>query len=182
MVTTCFLCQNLLSDYIEGILPAIRHEEIKKHLEGCSKCHQIHQDLIASMGILKELCLVSPTPELSVRIVEAAEAGKAVALRPLKITRIVLNYSVPILGLVVILFITSKLFPSLSLFQSQNDERQLVRYFPMSNGANEILDEQATWLHSRDPRMGSVWDEGGLSPEEFEKSFQKRGSINDSPE
>ena len=93
-----------------------------------------------------------------------------------------MGYLIPILGVVILFFISAKVFPWFSWFQSQLDEKQLVRYFPMSNGAGEILDEQANWIHSREPRMGIVWDEGGLSPDELEKSFQKKGPSPELPE
>lgn len=182
MVTTCFFCQNLLSDYLEGILPSNRHEEIKKHLLNCSNCDQIHQELISSLAILKSMSAPANAPEFSVRIIEASEAGKNVASRPVKFSRAVLGYVVPVLAVIFILLLSSKVFPWLSWFRSKADERQLVRYFPMSNGAMEIVEEQAGWLSSREFRAGSVWEEGGLSPEEFEKSFQKKNPINNLPE
>ena len=182
MVITCFFCQYLISDFLEGILPANRHEEIKKHLLKCAACETLHQEVIASIAILREFAAPTNVPELSVRIVEASEAGKSLALRPLKFSRVSLGYLIPILGVVILFFISAKVFPWFSWFQSQLDEKQLVRYFPMSNGAGEILDEQANWIHSREPRMGSVWDEGGLSPDEFEKSFQKKGPSPELPE
>ena len=43
-------------------------------------------------------------------------------------------------------------------------------------GATDIIEEQSNWLHIREPMMRSLWEEGGLSPEEFEKSFQGKGS------
>jgi hypothetical protein len=185
MVTTCFFCQNLLSDYVEGILPAIRHEEIKKHLSDCKECDQIHKELISSVAVLKEFPSPSISPEFSVRIIEASEAGTTSALRPLRLSRNSLAYVIPVLLIVSLFLISSKIFPWFSWLQSQSEEKQLVRYFPMSNGAGEILEEQANWVHSREPRVGSVWEEGGLSPDEFEKSFQKKGvpaEVSDSKE
>lgn len=175
MVTTCFFCQNLLSDYVEGILPAIRHEEIKKHLSQCKECDQIYQELISSVAILKELPAPVSSPELAVRIIEASEAGKTAALRPLRFSRASLAYVIPILLIISLFLISTKIFPWFTWLQTQSEEKQLVRYFPMSNGAGDILEEQANWVHSREPRVGSVWEEGGLSPDEFEKSFQKKG-------
>jgi len=182
MVITCFFCQNLLSDYVEGILPANRHGEIKNHLIQCAQCDQTHKDLISSIEILKALKVPNYAPEFSVRIVEASEAGKVVASRPLKISRVVLTYAVPLSAIVLILAFSTRVFPWLSWIQSQADEKQFVRYFPMSNGAIDIIEEQAGWLSSRELRAGSVWEEGGLSPDEFEKSFQKKNPIGDLPE
>jgi anti-sigma factor RsiW len=175
MVTTCFFCQNLLSDYIEGILPSLRHEEIKKHLAQCSKCEQIHQQLIASVALLKELPWPRNSPELSLRIVEAAESRKYSAFHPLRMSGLKDNYWVPTVGVTLILIAIYSLFPRFSLFQSASEEKQFARYFPMSNGAAEILDEQAAWIQSKGSKSGSLWEEGGLSPDDFEKSFQKKG-------
>ncbi len=182
MVITCFFCQNLLSDYIEGILPASRHEEIKKHLIQCLQCEQTLRELNSSIAILRELPAPSNAPEISVRIVEASEAGKNVASRPMKFSRAILRYAIPVLAVIFILVVSLKVFPWLSWLQSQSDEKQFVRYFPMSNGAVELIEEQAGWLNSRELRAGSVWEEGGLSPEEFEKSFQKKNLINELPD
>lgn len=182
MVTTCFFCQNLLSDYVEGILPSNRHEEIKKHLLQCGQCAQIHHELISSISILKELTVPNHSTEFSVRIIEASESGKNVASRPLKVSRSVLGYAIPVLAVLSIWVLASKMFPAFSLFQSMGDDKQLVRYFPMSNGAIEIIEEQAEWLNSRDMKGGSVWEEGGISPEEFEKSFQKKNPVGIVPE
>lgn len=179
MVTTCFFCQNLLSDFIEGILPAARHEEIKNHLSQCQKCHQIHHELLSSISILRALSAPAQSPEFSVRIVEASEAGKSVALRPAKVSRRVLGYAIPVLALVSIFIISTKVFPWLEWIKMRAEEKEFVRYFPMSNGASEILDEQAAWINQREPKMGSLWEEGGISSDEFEKSFQKKGLSNE---
>jgi hypothetical protein len=179
MVTTCFFCQNLLSDFIEGILPAVRHEEIKKHISDCQKCAQIHQELLTSISLLQKLKVPDRASEFSVRIVEAAESGRSVALRPAKISKAFLSYLVPTLSIVLLVFVSTKIFPWFDWLKARSEEKQFVRYFPMSNGAVEILEEQAAWIHAREPRMGSVWEEGGLSPEEFEKSFQKKGVPSD---
>ena len=182
MVITCFFCQNLLSDYVEGILPSNRHEEIKKHLSHCEQCDQIHNELISSISILKGLSVPNHSSEFSVRIIEASESGKNVASRPLKVSKSVVGYAIPVLALLSLWVLASKMFPSFSWFQSQGDDKQLVRYFPMSNGAVEIIEEQAEWLNTRGMKGGSVWEEGGISPEEFEKSFQKKSPVGILPE
>lgn len=182
MVTTCFSCQNLISDFIEGILPAARHEEIKSHIEQCEKCHQIHREVMASIAILRQLPAPEQPPEFSVRIVEASESGKTIALRPAKISRFVLTYALPVLGLISVLVVSSKVIPWMDWIKTSAQERDFVRYFPMSNGASEIIDEQAAWIHSREPKMGSLWEEGGISSDEFEKAFQKKGGANEFPE
>lgn len=179
MVVTCFFCQNLLSDFIEEILPASRHEEIKGHLGKCQKCHQIHQELLKAITILRELSAPSQSPEFSVRIVEAAESGRSMALRPLKASRFILGYTVPVLAVIGILVASSKIFPWVEWLKNRSQEKQFARYFPMSNGAAEIIEEQAAWINQREPKMGSLWEEGGISPEDFEKTFQKKGLPNE---
>ena len=54
----------------------------------------------------------------------------------------------------------------------------MVRYFPLLQGASHIVDEQANWLYYREPVMRSLWEEGGFSPEEFEKTFSPKGLPN----
>jgi hypothetical protein len=65
-----------------------------------------------------------------------------------------------------------KLFPWFTRFRASQDEALFVRYFPLLQGAAEIVEEESNWLHVREPFMRSVWEEGGLSPEEFEKAFK----------
>jgi len=182
MVITCFFCQNLLSDFVEGILPSNRHEEIKKHLTECGSCEEIHKELISTISILREMTAPDNSPEFSVRIVEASESGKNLASRPIRFSRTIFVYAIPLLVFGCLLVVAPKLFPSFALFQSRGESKQLVRYFPISKGAMEIIEEQADWLSSREMRAGSVWEEGGLSPEEFEKSFQKKIPIGNFPE
>ena len=83
----------------------------------------------------------------------------------------------PCLMFATVVVIFPKMFPWLTHFQTAPDESQFVRYSPLGQGASEILDEQANWLQVKEPFMRSVWEEGGLSPEEFEKTFEVRPSL-----
>ena len=114
---------------------------------------------------------------MSLRITEAAVAGRAVVFTRARVSQAVLFLTVPLLLFAGAVFSFPKLFPWFTQWRTvASDESQFVRYFPLLQGATEILDEQANWLHIKQPFMRSVWEEGGLSPEEFEKTFQGKGA------
>jgi anti-sigma factor RsiW len=50
--SSCFFFQNLLSDYLEGILPSSRHEEVKNHVTDCPHCELKFSELKAVVGFL----------------------------------------------------------------------------------------------------------------------------------
>jgi len=182
MVTSCFFCQNLLSDFIEGILPSSRHEQLKGHLAECKECSAIHRDLQTSLKALHTLPARVLTPDLSMRIGEASQAGSSGFLSRRNLSRVTLLVVFPLLVFFSVAAIFPGLFPWLPLFKGNESENQFVRYFPLLQGASEILEEQGTWLHSRESLMGSLWEEGGLSPEEFEKTFQVKPPKGDAIE
>lgn len=176
MVTTCFFCQNLLSDFIEGILPSLRHEELKKHMDGCKDCKEVHQDLISTLDVLHSVKPQGLSRSLSARITEAAEKAKTHKVAGLKVSRKAAFALIPVFLLVASMFAFPRLFPWMSYFRGMEDESQFVRYFPLLQGANELIDEHTAWFGQKSPFAGSLWEEGGLSPDEFEKAFQKKGS------
>lgn len=168
---TCFFCQNLLSDFCEGILPASRHEQIKSHLHDCTVCSALERKLTAALELLGKVPTNDLSPDMSLRITEASQsAGRslwrsktawlgagAAALSLLLMTVMILRYTTHL--------------PWLSRWGG-SDSDQFARFYPLINGASNIIEEQAGWLHLREPTMRSLWEEGGLSPEEFEKTFQ----------
>ena len=176
MVNSPFFCQNLLSDYIEGMLPSQRHDEVKQYLEKNPKTRDLHEDLKMTLELLASLEPKAPSHELSLRITEAAQSGRRGFFNRARFSRAVMVLLVPLLlfGAVVVTFPT--FFPFFHRFPAAVEEGQFVRYFPLLQGASEIIDEQANWLHLKEPFMRSLWEEGGLSPEEFEKTFQVRGT------
>jgi hypothetical protein len=174
MVTSCFFCQNLLSDFAEGILPSSRHEELKKHLDTCADCKQVQEDLRGTLRLLKALPLRHLTSDASLRISEASQVGRVASFNRATFSRWALAGAIP-----VALFFGAALtfpdyFPWFQELRGHKEEMQFVRYFPLSQGASEILDEQGAWLHAGEALVASLWDEGGLSPEEFEKTFQAK--------
>ena len=174
MVTSCFFCQNLLSDFIEGILPSSRYEQIKEHLSHCSACDRLHKDLNLSLSFLHTLPTPGLKPELALRVVEAAEAGRSYGFNKVKFSKKALYFSAPLLIIFAVMMVFPQVFPWMTYLRNREDSSHFVRYFPLLQGAAEVIDEQASWLHMREPMVGSLWEEGGLSPEEFEKTFQKK--------
>jgi len=176
MVTSCFFCQNLLSDYIEGILPSSRQEELKKHLDGCRPCGEVQRDLISTLELLHSLPSRPLSHDMALRITEASQAGRTPILSRSRVSRMLIVLAVPTLlfGAAVLSFPT--LFPWFNHLRVTPDDSQFVRYYPLLQGAAEIIEEQSNWLHLREPMMRSLWEEGGLSPEEFEKSFQGKSA------
>lgn len=175
MVISCFFCQNLLSDYIEGILPSSRNEELKDHLADCQDCSGVHHDLIATMEWLHSVTSKPLSHDMSLRITEASQAGKGSLFSRVRVSRLVSLMAVPILIFATAVFSFPTLFPWFYRLRKSHDDASFVRIYPLTQGATEIVEEQANWLHLREPLMRSLWEEGGLSPEEFEKSFQGKG-------
>jgi hypothetical protein len=171
-MTTCFFCQNLLSDYIEGILPSARHEELKRHLEWCRTCNEVHRDLETTLDLLRAIPPRPLSHDMALRITEASQAGKRKVLTRARLSQIVIVLAVPALLFATAVVTFPKLFPWFTRFRVSQDESLFARYYPLAQGAAEIVDEQTNWLHVREPFMRSVWEEGGLSPEEFEKAFK----------
>lgn len=181
LITTCFFCQNLLSDYIEGILPSSRHQEITKHLEGCEKCRQAQKDLEKTISLSPQLKTPTLDPAFFIRLEEASRAGRRVIFAKNKWARISLYSLAPVAVLLVLVFAFPTFFPWLSYVRNYDDESNFARYFPLLQGATEIIEEQANWLHSREPMAGSLWEEGGMSPEEYEKAFQGKPQAGTEP-
>lgn len=174
MVTTCFFCQNLLSDYLEGILPSVRHEEITKHLNGCETCKKTKEELESSLKLLSTIERPLIEQALSIRVEEACLSGKSTNRSREKWIKYNMYWAVPVFLLSVLIWAFPSVFPWFSYLRNYEDESNFSRYFPLLQGASEIIDEQANWLHSRDPLGGSLWEEGGMTPEEYEKAFQKK--------
>src|SRR4051812_27196074 len=133
MASSCFFCQNLLSDFIEGILPSARHDEVKSHLGDCKSCTEIHKDLTATLEVLGALPVRSVSPELALRLSEASQAGQSSMLRRISRSRSLLYVGAPAVALLVF----SVLFPERSpirLLSSAANEAYLVRYYPLMHG------------------------------------------------
>lgn len=175
MATTCFFCQSLLSDFVEGILPSSRHEELKKHIDGCSLCKEMHGDLVCTIKLLKSVHSPVFSDSLSTRIAEATEKGSVPYFTRERVSRMALLSMIPILLLATLSVVFPNAFPLVAYLHKAGDDAQFVRYFPLHQGALDIVEEQGNLLHSREPFAGSMWEEGGLSPDEFEKTFQKKG-------
>lgn len=171
MEISCFFCQNLLSDFVEGIVPSSRHSELQHHLESCLECKEILADLKVTLKCLSQMALRGPSHEMGFQILEAAEAGKRRHHSSRRVSRWVLAVAVPLCLLMALVFSFRGDLPWVSDLFHSNDPSQFVRYYPLLQGATEILEEQGAWLHLP-AAMGSLWEEGGLSPEEFEKTFQ----------
>lgn len=174
MVTSCFFSQNLLSDYIEGILPSSRHEQIRAHLGTCHECTTVHTELVATINLLHSLKPRQTSQELELRIAEASESRR-IFRSSRALSKLVLGLTIPVLLLVGLAVSFPTLFSWVPFISGAGDQTQFARYFPLLQGANDILDEQGNWLHSRDSLTGSLWEEGGMSPEDFEKTFQLKG-------
>lgn len=176
MVTTCFFCQSMLSDYLEQLLPSAREEEIKSHLDSCKACSELQRDLQATVELAKALPSQPISHETALRINEACHAGTR-KFSPVTLSRWAFLGLVPLLLFVSVATLFPNVFPWIATLRNHSNESDFVRYFPLLEGAAEIVDEHGNWLHVREPAMRSLWEEGGISPEEFEKSFTGKPSI-----
>ena len=175
MVTTCFFCQNLLSDFIEGILPSSRHDELKKHLSDCPKCSKVHKEIVSTLDLMKHIPRVGVSGELSLRISAASEAARKGVFSKVKVSQIALMTSAVVVLFMGLVVAFPQILPFASFLTQGGEEGHFARYYPLNQGALEVVEEQGNWLHVREPFSGSVWEEGGLSPEEFEKTFDMKG-------
>lgn len=173
MQTSCFFCQNLLSDFVEGILASSKYEELKAHLEVCEECRRIHEELNRTIRILGGVPQRQVPPDFLLRVTEAGLAGRHHRITSAAVSKWLLLACVPVL----IFFALTVTFPQIipPFWVKPTDEESFVRYYPLLHGAGEILEEQANWLYSKESSMRSVWEEGGLSTDEFEKAFQVGG-------
>lgn len=172
-----FFCQNQLSEYMDGLLPASRAEEVKKSLDTDRECARFHKDLQAAIEVARN---IGPRPlnhDLALQIVEASEAGRRRFASRVFVSRVVLVMAVPLLLFATAVTTFPSLFPFVQQWSAGSGSEDFVRYFPLLQGAGDLIEEQANWLHLREPFKVSVWEEGGLSPEEFEKSFQSRSPV-----
>lgn len=168
---SCFFCQNLLSDFIEDLLPANRHEEVKSHLSSCGECSALRRDLSDTIGIVRKLPHCSLNGETLSKIQKAQLSGIHLKSRA-KISQWAMVSSVPVLASIVFFMLFPHLFPWKDLLNASDDESQFVRFFPLMHGAADFVDEQVSWLHGKTWEGGSLWEEGGISPDEFERAFE----------
>jgi hypothetical protein len=128
------------------------------------------RDLQTTIEIAGLVPSASMQEETSQRIVEACESGSR-KLSAARASRWAFLALVPLLLLASAVVVFPGLFPGLATLRSGSDASAFVRYYPLLDGAAEIVDEHGNWLHVKEPAMRSLWEEGGISPEEFEKSF-----------
>jgi anti-sigma factor RsiW len=174
-----FFCQNQLSEYMDGLLPASRADEVKKTLDQDRDCARFQKDLQAAIHIARSIPPRPLSHDLALQIVEASEAGRRRFGSRVVISRLVLIFALPVLIFGTAATTFPSLFPFLQQWSMGSSDEDFVRYFPLLQGANDLIEEQSNWLRLREPFKVSVWEEGGLSPEEFEKSFQTRSPVSE---
>jgi predicted anti-sigma-YlaC factor YlaD len=176
MATTCFFCQGMLSDYLEKLLPARRNDELQEHLDSCKACSEVLRDLQTTIEVASLIPSGKLPEEASQRIAEACQSGSR-KLSAAVASRWAFLALVPLLLIASMVAVFPGLFPGLSAINTGTDASAFVRYYPLLEGAAEIVDEHGNWLHVKEPAMRSLWEEGGISPEEFEKSFTGKPSA-----
>ncbi|MBY0370137.1 zf-HC2 domain-containing protein [bacterium] len=160
----------MLSDFLEQLLPAARHDEVARHLDTCPACNAVRGELQDTLRVAGAFAFPTLTHETALRITEACHAGtRRVSFA--KASRVFLVAAVPLALLVTTALVFPRAFPWLERFKDAASEAKFARYFPLVNGAGEVIEEHANWLHAREPAMRSLWEEGGITPEEFEKNF-----------
>ena len=176
MAISCFFCQNLLSDFVEGILPASRHEELKEHLKTCPKCQALQSRLEKTLSLIKkqgEAPLFSDTLRTAL---QAAEGVSEVWLTRRKLSRAAPWAIAGVLLVATLIRVFPAAFPWLTYLRTAEEDSQFVRYFPLLQGAGDIIEEQSSWLTVKDPLSASLWEEGGMTPAEFEKTFTPKAA------
>ena len=167
---TCFFCQNLLSDFEDQMLPVKKYEEVKGHLKDCSVCRKLHENLRGLKERLKNES-VKDFEAFYTKWKEKLSKPQVSLLRKFRELSIVSKLSL-FLALALSSLYVSKILSKVWAQRTQAEEAaNFSRYFPLLQGAQEILEEQSSFLQFRDNMNANVWEEGGISPEEFEKTF-----------
>jgi hypothetical protein len=172
---TPFFCENLFSDYLENLLPPERRQEMDLLLKESTKSARLFQDVKSTIEFTKSLAVPPLANEVSIKIIEAAEASREGFWHKKNVSSLVLFAGFPVLVFFALAYLLPERFSWFHSIKLNQNLNSFVRYQPLLHGGAEMIEEQANWLHVREPFMRSVWEEGGLSPEEFEKSFQVKG-------
>lgn len=180
---SCFFCQNLLTDYDDQMLPVKKHEEVKDHLSGCESC----RSLLSSLKELRENLRREKdknSESFYERWQEASSKTQVTLLRRFRDLKAWSKVSL-FSGFLLLGFYFSKMVLVTWFNPGRGDDSsQFSRYFPLLQGAQEIVEEQSAFLQFRDNLAANMWEEGGISPEEFEKNFpsSKGDDASDSSE
>lgn len=71
---TCPTARSLVSDYIDGDLPAAQAQALERHLQTCPFCPPLYASLVETLADLKAMEDVAGVENLVRRVVEAIEA------------------------------------------------------------------------------------------------------------
>jgi Putative zinc-finger len=73
--------ENLISEYLEGLLPAVRKAEFETHLSGCVDCRATVADVRHAFDLCHTAEAIEPPPWLVPKILRATLGGRKPALR-----------------------------------------------------------------------------------------------------
>lgn len=71
---SCPKARSLVSDYIDGDLPAVQAQALEEHLQTCPFCPPIYASLVDTLADLKAMEDLSGVDNLVRRVVQAIEA------------------------------------------------------------------------------------------------------------
>jgi len=112
--------------------------------------------------------------EMMLRIMEASQGRKRSVFANPKVRTAVVGLVLPLVILAILVTAFPSHFSWAWPWRQPTIKTQFVRYYPLFQGAAAVLDDQTSLLLSADSFVGSLWEEGGLSPEDFEKAFRKK--------
>jgi anti-sigma factor RsiW len=64
----CASCKVLLDDYVDGTLPAHRAKHVRRHLDECSSCAPLLEELRVVDALLLAACIPKPPADLTFRV------------------------------------------------------------------------------------------------------------------
>ena len=70
---SCLEARSMVSDYIDGDLPAPLARSLEAHLETCTKCPPLYASLVATLADLRALADSRGVDELADRVVAALD-------------------------------------------------------------------------------------------------------------
>jgi len=161
---------------MDKVLPESRHDEVDSHLKDCNACTQKSEKLQTTLKALKEI-QKSPADFFDVDFNKLHFRPRFFWSSSSYISRASLFTLIPLfacLGVLMSFSTTRAYLEKLNPFVSSPN---FVRYNPLQNGILDILEEQSQWVNLKEPWTRSFWEEGGLGPDEFEKSFQMRSNV-----
>ncbi len=168
---SCFQTRNLFTEFTDKDVPVDAHQKIEGHLRECRSCELEYRDFQETLEALHSIPLPPLDAEVQKQWAQLARQRKQW-----------LSLSTATQALTLLIFCSlciiaaQRWMPSpvqswIQMVLRLPTEQHFVRYDPLAEGALSVVQEQASWLQFREPSAQALWNEGGMSADEFERAF-----------